>query len=91
MIAVILADRAPEARAEPVSRPQQPQALVAAPPAYQLPRQRLANPSDTRGAMFIARGIDAPQMLRDVESARSVGARMTCEHADCRNFPPRLI
>jgi hypothetical protein len=40
---------APEVRAEPPPRPQLLQALLARPPAYQLPRQRLANPSEAGG------------------------------------------
>jgi hypothetical protein len=42
----------------------------------------------TPAAVFIAHATDTPQMLRDVEFGP---ARMTCEHAACRNFPSRLI
>jgi hypothetical protein len=42
----------------------------------------------TPAAMFIAQAADTPQMLRDVESGP---ARITWEHAACRNFPSHLI
>jgi hypothetical protein len=44
----------------------------------------------TPGAMFIARGIDAPQMLHDVESARSGGGAHDVRARRLPQFPATL-
>jgi hypothetical protein len=49
MIAVILADRAPEARAEPMFPSAMRVGARHGSPEYQLPKQRLAIPSDADG------------------------------------------
>jgi hypothetical protein len=91
MIAIIPANPAPEVRAEPPPRPQLLQALLARPPAHQLPRQRLANPSDAGGDDHRACESTRRKCCAMSNLPRSSGVGMTCEHADCHNFPSRLV